>query len=238
VPVPGRPSIPYTQGSTSPGSPSIREGRPRLQHHDQALGRQRVAKEGRHPTRKADPEARSIMERIHGGDRSAMDELLQTYWAPLVSYAQQIVRSRDTAEDVVQEVALRIWERRNEWTPTDRLQAFLYRTTRNEALNQRRGRRTRDRILGSLPLLRRTGPSPEEISRDSDLSRSVRRAIDSLPPRRREIFILARFHGQSHREIAEILDISPQTVSNQMSSALSQLRGDLREVYRELDRGT
>jgi len=236
VPVPGRPSISPSRGSTTPGSPSMSEGQPRLQ--DQAVRRKHVVEEGSHATRKADPGTHSIMERIHRGDRNAMDELLQTYWAPLVSYAQQIVRSRDAAEDVVQEVALRIWERRNEWTPTDRLQAFLYRTTRNEALNQRRGRRTRDRILGSLPILRRSGPSPEEISRDSDLSRSVRRAIDSLPPRRKEIFILARFHGQSHREIAEILDISPQTVSNQMSSALTQLRRELREVHRELGRSS
>lgn len=238
MPVPGRLSIPYAQGSTSPGSPSMREVQPRLQHHDQSTSREHVVGDAGHANRKADPQARSIMERIHGGDRSAMDELLQTYWAPLVSYAQQIVRSRDAAEDVVQEVALRIWERRNEWTPTDRLQAFLYRVTRNEALDQRRGRRTRDRILASLPILRRSVPSPEDVSRDSDLSRRVRRAVDTLPPRRREIFILARFHGQSHREIAEILDISPQTVSNQMSSALTQLRIELREVHRELGRGS
>lgn len=182
-------------------------------------------------------DSRSIMERVHAGDRSAMDELLQQFWEPLVAYAQEIVSGRDQAEDVVQEVILRIWERRSDWAPTDRLQAFLYRATRNEALNQSRNGKTRRRFLKRITRIRQTVPDPSELSEEATLARQVRLAIDDLPPRRREIFILARFHGQSHREIAEILDISPQTVSNQMSSALSQLRTALRGIYRELRAG-
>jgi len=174
------------------------------------------------------------MERIHDGDRSAMDELLREFWEPLVSYAQEIVSGRDQAEDVVQEVVLRVWERRSDWTPTDRLQAFLYRATRNEALNHRRNRNTRRGFLERIKIPRPTAPDPAEVSEEAVLARRVRAAIDDLPTRRREIFILARFHGQTHREIAEILDISPQTVSNQMSSALSQLRDALQAIHREL----
>ena len=160
-----------------------------------------------------------------------MDELLREFWEPLVSYAQEIVSGRDQAEDVVQEVILRIWERRNDWTPTDRLQTFLYRATRNEALNERR---TRHRFLDRIKIPRPTAPDPAEVSEEALLARNVRAAIDDLPTRRREIFILARFHGQSHREIAEILDISPQTVSNPMSPALTQLRTALQAIHREL----
>lgn len=176
-----------------------------------------------------------LMERIHRGERAAMDDLIRRFWEPLVSYAQEIVEGPDDAEDVVQSVFLKVWERRTEWTPTDRLLAFLYRITRNEALNQRRSRSTRFRLLKRLSMASaRPSTTPPESLERSDLAREVSRAIDDLPPRRREIFMLARFHGRSYREIAEILDISPQTVANQLSSARAQLRVSLRRVYREL----
>lgn len=177
-------------------------------------------------------EDRSIMERLHRGERKAMDELARRFWNPLVRYAEEIVAGRDAAEDVVQEALLRVWHRRGKWTPTDRLQAFLYRVTRNRALNHRRSRRTRRKLEERVPR-RPSAPGPEAVADREGLRREVRAAIDSLPERRREIFILARFHGRSHREIAEILDVSRQTVANQMSSALAQLRKALERVYAE-----
>jgi RNA polymerase sigma-70 factor, ECF subfamily len=173
----------------------------------------------------------SLMEQIHEGNRTAMDDLIRRFWGPLVTYAREIVESPDDAEDVVQAVLLKVWERRTEWTPTDRLQAFLYRVTRNEALNHRRGARRARLRIARLAWMRRWAPTPDEILDRSTLAREVKAAVDSLPSRRREIFILARFHGRSHREIAEILDISPQTVANQMTAAVTQLRPALRRIY-------
>lgn len=174
------------------------------------------------------------MERIHRGERAAMDELIQLHWPALLGYAQGLVDDLDEAEDVVQDVLLKVWERRTEWTPTDRLQGFLYRITRNEALNRRRARRTRTRVLDrASKMWKRESRSPADALDDSTLARRVQGAIDELPPRRREIFTLARFHGRSYREIAEILDISPQTVANQMSSALAQLRESLQRIHGE-----
>lgn len=220
----------HPRASSSPaGSPSERR-----RSRTRSANREGPAAGSPDPGR-TDWSTASLMERIHRGERAAMDDLIRRCWEPLVSYAQEIVEGPDDAEDVVQSVFLRVWERRTEWTPTDRLLAFLYRITRNEALNQRRSRSTRSRLLKRLSVAsaRRSIPPPESLER-SDLARKVRRAIDDLPPRRREIFTLARFHGRSYREIAEILDISPQTVANQLSSAQAQLRVSLRRVYREL----
>jgi len=66
-----------------------------------------------------------------------------------------------------------------------------------------------------------------ELAEHGQLSDAVRSALADLPPRRREVFSLARFHGLSYAEIAETLDVSPQTVANQMSAALSTLRKQL-----------
>jgi len=174
------------------------------------------------------------MERIQAGDRKAMDEVIRRFWEPLVSYASELVDGRDAGEDVVQEVLVRVWQRRESWTPTDRLQAFLYRATRNEALNRRRGRGRALRLLDRLPIFRRTAPSPDEVTEERRLAQAVQEAIGRLSPRRREVFILSRFHGQTHREIAEVMGIAPQTVANQMNAAIRQLRKELREIRQDL----
>lgn len=174
-------------------------------------------------------EARSLMERVHAGDPCALDEILQRYWWPLVSYATRLLSDRDAAEDVVQEAMLRLWERRREWTPTQRLQGFLYRITRNLALNEHEKKEVRrawaESPRGEPP---RPVPTPLELTERAELRRLLDRLVDKLPPKRREVFILARYHAHAYREIAEIMDISPQTVANQMSAALDELREALR----------
>jgi RNA polymerase sigma-70 factor (family 1) len=167
------------------------------------------------------------MERIHQGDRRAMDELVATYWDRLVAFATGISGSTAVAEDLVQGVFLKLWEGRHDWTPTDRLQSLLYRMTRNAALNRVRDQQNRTRLLDGFRSWRRRPGTPDEILAAEDLARTVEAAVASLPPRQREVFILARYHGQSYREIAEVLEVSPQTVANQMSSALRALREKL-----------
>lgn len=178
-------------------------------------------------------DALQVMTRVQAGDRQAMDRIIRRFWEPLVSYASDLVDGRDAGEDVVQEVLVRVWQRRESWTPTERLQAFLYRATRNEALNRRRGRGRALRLLNRLPVIRRAAPSPEEVTDEHRLERTVEEAIRRLPPRRREIFSLSRFHGQTHREIAEVMGIAPQTVANQMNAAVRQLRKELQWIRQE-----
>lgn len=171
---------------------------------------------------------RSLMERVHAGDPSALDQLLEQYWTPLVAYAARLLYSRDAAEDVVQETVLRVWRGRTQWTPTERLESFLYRITRNLALNERRRSRVRERYRERA--LRDPGcgvATPVETTERTEIREAIARALEMLPPRRREVFILARYHGHTYREIADIMEISPQTVANQMTAALEELRHHL-----------
>lgn len=172
---------------------------------------------------------RSLMERLRSGDDSAFTELMQAYWAPLVAYADRLLSSRDAAEDVVQDTMLRVWERRAEWTPTDRLRSLLYRITRNLSLNERRRARVRNvhRAL-SADLEAWPPESPLELLERREIRDALAHALDALPARRREVFVLSRYHGHDYRGIAEIMDISPQTVANTMSAALDDLRSLLR----------
>jgi RNA polymerase sigma-70 factor (ECF subfamily) len=179
------------------------------------------------------------MERIHVSDRSALDELLHKHWAPLVAYAERLLYNRDDAEDVVQETMLRVWRNRAHWTPTERLRSFLFRITRNLAINERRRGRVRERYRADTA---HHAPEPRvetplHLLEREELRAAVAHALEAVPPRRREVFVLAWYHGHTYREIAEIMDISPQTVANQMSAALEDLRRLLRPHIALMTRG-
>lgn len=174
-----------------------------------------------------------VMQRIQQGEPAALDELLRRYWKPLVSYASRIVPD-EGAEDVVQEAILRVWNDRERWTPTDRLSSFLYRITRNLALNESRARKSRLRRREAKahepqPPVR----TPADDLHDARLQAMVQAALEELPERRREVFVLIRYHGMSYREAAEVLDMAPQTVANHVSGALALLRRYLEPVLRE-----
>lgn len=182
------------------------------------------------PPADANPEARDrrLMELALNGDAAALDGLVGEYWAPIAAYACRLLDGNlDAGKDVAQEVFLRIWQRRVRWRPTGSVRAFLYALARNLSFNQRRSTRVRTRAVSRVRAVLREWhrrPTPLELVEQAEARAAVERAIAGLPPRRREIFILVRVHGLSYREVAEILEISPQTVANQMSAALAELR--------------
>lgn len=171
----------------------------------------------------------SLMSRVRIGDRRAYGRLLERYWAPLTTYAAGIVGGEDDAKDVVQDVFIRVWRFRSEWSAEGTVGGYLYRITKNLALNaSRHGRSEMKRRDQAGDRASRSGPAtPHEDLEATLLRQDVDAAIDALPDRRRDVFILSRFHGLSHREIGEAMGISSQTVANQMSAALEELRDTL-----------
>ena len=187
--------------------------------------------------RAAAPDDEALMRQVRGGDAEAMNELLRLYWGGVVEYAVRFVESRDQAEDIAQEVFLRVWQQALDWRGQGTLRSFLYGVARNHALNQ--GRRWREVRVASfdsrvVPLGAHPAPTPLELLdrklEEAEVESHLRRAVAALPPRRQEIFTLARVHGLSYQEIAETLRLSPQTVANQMSRALADLRRTLRPL--------
>jgi RNA polymerase sigma-70 factor (family 1) len=168
-----------------------------------------------------------LMDRLSEGDREAYAVLLQRYWARLVVYAAEVVEGQDAAQDVAQDTFIQLWRYRERWVKVGSVGAYLYRITRNLALNAVRQERAAARKLERTIETVGEHPSPltpEDALDQALLRRQVEAAINALPPRRREVFILARYHGLSYADIATAMEISPQTVANQMSHALSQLQ--------------
>jgi len=173
---------------------------------------------------------RATMARLRSGDERAMDELLRHYWSPLVAYVTKLLDDKAEAEDVVQDTFLDLWNRSARWESSGSVVAFLYQVARHLALNRARRRRVRwrwasevkDRVQPQSP------PAALETIERAELAAAIDEAIQTLPPRRREVFTLAYLHGLRHSEIAVVMGLSRQTAKNQMSAALSQLRQSLR----------
>lgn len=164
-----------------------------------------------------------LLERVRGGDAAALQGLLQNHWAPLVRYVRRMLPDPDDAQDIVQEAFVRLWTRRTRWKVEGSVRSLLFTITRNAALDELRRRTRRGRAArafrGSTP-----PPLPSEVAAASALEQAAAAAVAALPPKRQEVFRLAREAGLSYSEIAEVMDVSPQTVANQMSLALADLR--------------
>lgn len=141
-------------------------------------------------------------------------------YMPLGMYALRVLEDVDEAEDAVQESFAAVWERMEEGAQIDNFKSYMYRVVRNEALVRLR-RRSMDLI----------GEVPEEIT-DETVDTSERdarlwEAIDGLPRRCREVFLMSKRDGMSNAEIAMEMDISVKTVENQMTKAFKSLRDSL-----------
>lgn len=154
--------------------------------------------------------------------RREFETLFRRLYLPLGMYALRITGDTAEAEDVVQEAFVRAWQRIEEGDEIENFKPFMYMSVRN----------------GCISLLRRrhettgleTMPEPTEEAVDtSERDARVWRAIEALPERCREIFLMSKRDGLSNEDIASELGLSLQTVKNQITKALSRLRDELSE---------
>jgi RNA polymerase sigma-70 factor (ECF subfamily) len=131
---------------------------------------------------------------------------------------------------MVQTSFVRLWSRRKGLEEAGSLRSLLYTIVRNSCLDELRSRNRRQKAQeGAIP-----PPSPRtpyEDVRGAELQRLAAAAVARLPERRREVFRMAREEGLSYQEIAEVMDLSPQTVANHMSLAMADLRTALRPYF-------
>jgi RNA polymerase sigma-70 factor (ECF subfamily) len=168
------------------------------------------------------------VERIRAGDSAAFEALFHAYHAPLCAFAYRYVAARDLAEEIVQEVFLFVWERRETWDVRTSVKNYLFTAVRNASLSYLRHERVvRRRQAETVELFAHPVESTDTETRTAELVAAVHRAVGRLPERCRLIFTLHREQGLTYAEIAGVLEISPKTVEVQMGRALKALRKTL-----------
>ena len=144
---------------------------------------------------------------------------------PLGMYALRIVGSAEDAEDLVEDAFMRVWQDIDRGVDIGNFKAFMYRTVRNRCIS----------FLRQSVSVADMAEVPEvdaEAVDTSERDAAIWKAIDALPEKCREIFLMSKRDGMSNEEIASALDISIKTVKNQMTKAFSRLREALSDGYK------
>lgn len=162
--------------------------------------------------------------------RTHFDKIYVTYFARMYRFAKEYVLFDEDAENIVQDVFLLLWEKREVLEVQVSLVSYLFSLVKNRSLDHLRHQIVAEEYrqelgakLSSLEMMNDT------VGSDENIERIVTAAIDKLPERCREIFIKSRVEGKKYREIADELQISVNTVENQMSIALKRLRAELKD---------
>ena len=172
---------------------------------------------------------RELLARVRDGDEHAFDAIFREHYAPLVRCAEAMLHRRDLAEEIVQDVLLALWQRRDSLVVEDSLRAYLFRATRNRALNHLRHAVIERKAEPELSAVEAPDAVAASTMIDGEMETALRAAIRALPPRCREVFELSRVSGLRYAEIAVTLGISVKTVEAQMGKALRVLREELAE---------
>ncbi|MBN8684551.1 MAG: RNA polymerase sigma-70 factor [Chitinophagales bacterium] len=159
------------------------------------------------------------------GDETALRHIFKAYYRPLLADAWRLVPDRSVCEDLVQEVFVELWRKREELSIHSSLRAYLRRAVVNRAINHLKSDK---RFVGEEYLPQGDTETPEAaqeqaLAQEIQESR-IHEAIAQLPEKCRVVFVLSRFEHKSHKEIAEILDISTKTIENQITKAMKMLR--------------
>lgn len=160
------------------------------------------------------------------GDMQAFDEIYNKYCKRLFGFVVRYVKHEEDAEEIIQEVFIKIWENRDKINIFSAFESFLFTIAYNSTMSLIRKRINEKKYLEHLKMIQEIHNPPEIISEIefNELNSKVNSLLNELTPRQQEIFRLSREDGFTHEEIAEKLDISPNTVKNHLVSALSFLR--------------
>ncbi len=162
---------------------------------------------------------------LHQYDDKAFEQMFKAHYKELHSYANIMLRDQDIAEEIVQSMFLKFWEKRELLNVQTSIKAYLYKCVYNDSLNYLKHQKVKtkyqDFTIHTMNNHHEAASSRVELN---ELEFKLQEALNELPEHCRTIFQMSRFEELKYREIAEQLDLSIKTVENQMGKALKILR--------------
>lgn len=173
-------------------------------------------------TLQSDPDAQ-LMLAFQAGDEAAFEALYQRHHRSVFNLAYRLLGDSHTAEDVAQEVFVKLYTSPRAYRPSAKFSTWLYRVAYNTCIDEIRKRRSRPSELPDSEI----GQSPESTMESDELARAVREAIASLPEKQRAAVVLQRYEGLSYQEIADVLKTSVSAVESLLFRAKESLKAKL-----------
>ncbi len=173
-----------------------------------------------------------VLKRVAEGDESAFRQIFDGYWDTVYGVAMALTKSPDLAEEMAQDIFVRIWVKREKLAAVEKFEGYLFTIARNHIYNEfRRSIKVEaftDHLLDYVEATALATDTPDRRLLCSELEKLVDKAVEQLPPQQRTIYRLSRHQGLSQEEIAHSLHISVHTVKSHMNKALHVIRGYLR----------
>ena len=171
-----------------------------------------------------------LTERICKGDRDAFDIVFRRYYPGLVVFASQFTLEQSAAEEIVQDFFVKLWEKRMDLVFTDSMKSYFFASVKNRCFNYLKHRKIELEVIEKLKAVSRQSLLFDpDVYVVSELQEKITQAVDALPERCREVFVMSRFKGMKNDEIAQQLNLSKRTVETHISNAIASLRRDLKE---------
>lgn len=183
-----------------------------------------------------------LIKLLKDGNTEVFESIYNKFYSSLFVYAREYAGSEEVAKELVQDTFLKLWEVKATLKDDTHLSSYLYRITRNNCLNYLKHLKVQEKYRDySASKRMELELNYSALSQDSadqlvseELEEKINQAIDSLPPRCKQVFELSRFHDKKYREIAQDLNISIKTVENQMQKALKVLRENLKGLMNSI----
>jgi RNA polymerase sigma-70 factor, ECF subfamily len=169
-----------------------------------------------------------VLTAIQQGNERVFEEVFRKHYASLCAHARSVLRDADDAEEMVQNVFVTLWEKREQIEITQSLKSYLFRSVHNHCLNRIKHLKIREQHQQHVLFYQdETYESVSETVYKNELETELGKAIKKLPEQCRLIFKMSRFEELKYQEIADQLSLSVKTVENQIGKALKILRIEL-----------
>ena len=170
-----------------------------------------------------------LLIRLKNGDMLAFDQIYELYSHKLFSFVFRILKDEAGADDVVQEVFVKIWESREKLGDYKLLNSYIFTIAYNNSIDLIRKKINNNKYLEHLRVSASINFTPSIVSQIeyNELNKEVEKLVGNLPERQKQVYLLHREEGLTYPEIAERLGISKNTVENHMVKALKYLRHNL-----------
>ncbi|MDB5091370.1 MAG: polymerase sigma-70 factor, subfamily [Mucilaginibacter sp.] len=174
-----------------------------------------------------------FVTKLTQGDARAFECLFKIYYSKLTLFANRFLNDIDAAEEIVSDMFVMLWENGHEINFTGTVSSYLFKSVKNKCLNYLKHQKIENLYVNYLEreqLLSEVVFSAESPYLEKEMTRQINIALESLPEKCREIFMMSRFDHMKYKDIAAKLNLSPKTVERQVGIALDKLRRLLKHV--------
>jgi RNA polymerase sigma-70 factor (ECF subfamily) len=169
-----------------------------------------------------------ILDELQKGNERAFNSIFKQYYKPLCQFSYSFIKVQDTAENLVQEVFAKLWEKRENITNIDNLLSYMMGMVRNQSIDFLRKEKTNSKIFNNIRLEKSENTTEEQISKN-EFEEKLLKSIMNLPERCRTAIEMSRLEGLSNKEIAQKMEISVKGVEALIGRSLKLLRSELQE---------